>query len=240
MGYCEYLRALSDLPMRLCRGAAKLTFICRRIYRWYRASRNGVLLPSSIIQSSTQSDPVVHVYARYCRYCAIHLSQCTILPIEDHRGGSACLRCGNGSVYMCLRHGSTWRVLLSRRLRRSASFCTMSITNADIKASGELAVGPLLSRKRVDSSTGSSLEKDAFKGHATIGHASGTGHGIDPSKHSATFETSGNESFFVPIEKYEGRHRYDPTFEWEPLEERKLVRKVCTHSQTISCLVDQS
>ena len=143
------------------------------------------------------------------------------------------------ALYIC-RHGSTWRVLLSRRLRRSASFCTMSITNADIKATGELAVGPLLSRKRVDSSTGSSLEKDAFKGHATIGHASGTGHGIDPSKHSATFETSGNESFFVPIEKYEGRHRYDPAFEWEPLEERKLVRKVCTHSQTISCLVDQS
>ena len=35
-----------------------------------------------------------------------------------------------------------------------------------------------------------------------------------------------NEVFYAPIEAYEGRHRYDPAFEWEPREERHLVRKV--------------
>ena len=88
----------------------------------------------------------------------------------------------------------------------------MSITNADIKASGEIAVGPLLSRKRGSSSAGSNLEKDAFTGYDTINHSPGVGHGIDPSKHSATFETSGNDAFHTPIENHEGKHRYDPTF----------------------------
>lgn len=98
----------------------------------------------------------------------------------------------------------------------------MSIANADIKASGEIAVGPLLSRKRGPSAT-SSLENDAFKGHDTINHAQGTG---GTSKHNVTFERFGNDEFYTPIENYEGKHRYDPTFEWEPQEERKLVRKL--------------
>ena len=103
----------------------------------------------------------------------------------------------------------------------------MSVTNADIKASGDLAVSPILSQKRGSSST-SSLEKDTFKGHETKDHARATIHRIDPSKHVATFETFGDPSFYTPIENYEGKHRYDPKFEWEPKEEKKLVRKVRT------------
>ena len=41
-----------------------------------------------------------------------------------------------------------------------------------------------------------------------------------------TFETSGLEPYYKPIGKYEGRHRYDPDFEWEPEEEKRVVRKV--------------
>ncbi len=115
----------------------------------------------------------------------------------------------------------------------------MSITNADIKASGEIAVSPLIDRVRKSSSASSSFAKDAFKGHDTRGHPQGTGHGIDPSKHKATFEKDADESFYVPIDKYEGKHRYDPKFEWEPHEERKLVRKVCKHSSTINNTVIQ-
>ena len=29
-----------------------------------------------------------------------------------------------------------------------------------------------------------------------------------------TFETESLESFYKPIDSYEGRHRFDPTFEW--------------------------
>ena len=43
-------------------------------------------------------------------------------------------------------------------------------------------------------------------------------------RYVGTFE-AGHE-FYTPIDKYEGKHRYDAEFEWEPKEERKLVRKV--------------
>lgn len=115
----------------------------------------------------------------------------------------------------------------------------MSITNANIKASGEIAVSPLVNRVSGNSSASSSLAKDAFKGHETFNHPQGTGHSIDPSKHNATFEKIGDESFYTPIESYEGKHRYDPKFEWEPHEERKLVRKVWEHSNT-SSIITQS
>lgn len=35
-----------------------------------------------------------------------------------------------------------------------------------------------------------------------------------------------NETFYAPVEAYEGKHRYDPSFEWEPKQEQRLVRKV--------------
>lgn len=43
-----------------------------------------------------------------------------------------------------------------------------------------------------------------------------------------TFEAFADESRYTPVEQYEGRHRYDPKFEWKPKEEKKLVRKVRT------------
>ncbi|KAK3650371.1 hypothetical protein LTR56_006350 [Elasticomyces elasticus] len=41
-----------------------------------------------------------------------------------------------------------------------------------------------------------------------------------------TFETSSLDSHYKPIDSYEGRHRYDPDFEWTPAEEKKVVRKI--------------
>lgn len=47
-----------------------------------------------------------------------------------------------------------------------------------------------------------------------------------------TFDTAGLKArLYKPIEKYEGKHRYDPDFDWEPEEERKVVRKVCRYLQ---------
>jgi len=40
-------------------------------------------------------------------------------------------------------------------------------------------------------------------------------------------ETDSLDSFYKPIDSYEGRHRYDPQFQWEPAEEKRVVRKVC-------------
>lgn len=36
-------------------------------------------------------------------------------------------------------------------------------------------------------------------------------------------------SFYKPVESYEGRHRWDPNFHWEPSAEEKVVRKVRTN-----------
>ena len=43
-----------------------------------------------------------------------------------------------------------------------------------------------------------------------------------------TFLATGHEASeaYMPIAKYEGRHRYDPSFRWTEDEEKKLVRKV--------------
>jgi hypothetical protein len=45
-------------------------------------------------------------------------------------------------------------------------------------------------------------------------------------KENTTFDNDSLQDFYKPIDTYEGRHRYDPEFEWTPKEEKKLVRKV--------------
>lgn len=45
-------------------------------------------------------------------------------------------------------------------------------------------------------------------------------------KEDTTFLTKGLDEFYVPIDKCEGRHRFDPKFRWEEDEKKKLVRKV--------------
>lgn len=53
-----------------------------------------------------------------------------------------------------------------------------------------------------------------------------------------TFETESLEQFYKPIDSYEGAHRFDPKFEWEKKEERRVVRKV-SHL-VASCLLRAS
>ncbi|KAF2205200.1 MFS general substrate transporter [Delitschia confertaspora ATCC 74209] len=52
-----------------------------------------------------------------------------------------------------------------------------------------------------------------------------------------TFATSGFTSFYKPTESYEGYHRYDPKFDWEPEEERKIVRKIDKRICSWVCLM---
>ncbi|OAL18908.1 hypothetical protein AYO22_10237 [Fonsecaea multimorphosa] len=41
-----------------------------------------------------------------------------------------------------------------------------------------------------------------------------------------TFLRVHGEENYVPIEKWEGRHRFDPSFQWTPAEEKRIVRKI--------------
>ena len=63
--------------------------------------------------------------------------------------------------------------------------------------------------------------------HRTAGDAGITDKSFwQRSTRNGTFDDDGLEEYYVPIEKYEGRHRYDPKFEWDPKEEKRVVRKV--------------
>lgn len=67
--------------------------------------------------------------------------------------------------------------------------------------------------------------------HGSIGAARGNVGGaleaVVLTNHGATFETDAElEEFYKPIPSYEGYHRYDPGFQWEEPEEKKVVRKV--------------
>lgn len=53
---------------------------------------------------------------------------------------------------------------------------------------------------------------------------------LNTAKHDPTFATSGLDKYYRPVAGYEGMHRYDPDFEWEPEEEKRIVRKVCCHA----------
>jgi hypothetical protein len=51
---------------------------------------------------------------------------------------------------------------------------------------------------------------------------------------STTFHTDGLETFYKPIEGYEGAHRYDPEYKWSAEDEGRIVHKVCISYLTVS------
>jgi hypothetical protein len=42
----------------------------------------------------------------------------------------------------------------------------------------------------------------------------------------AAFDMSEDVRYYKPIDTYEGIHRWDPEFEWEEWEEKKVIRRV--------------
>ena len=44
------------------------------------------------------------------------------------------------------------------------------------------------------------------------------------------FAAGASAEYYEPIAEYEGRHRYDPSAQWDEQEEKKLVRKVFSPS----------
>lgn len=54
-----------------------------------------------------------------------------------------------------------------------------------------------------------------------------------------TWDNDSLGDFYKPIDTYEGIHRYDPDFQWEAKEEKKLVRKV-RFSQTYILVEDHA
>jgi hypothetical protein len=42
----------------------------------------------------------------------------------------------------------------------------------------------------------------------------------------STLDTDGLETFYRPVDGYEGAHRYDPAYTWDPNDEKAVVWKV--------------
>lgn len=62
---------------------------------------------------------------------------------------------------------------------------------------------------------------------STSGSEVGVTKGTKGNREGVTFATHGlRQDAYRPVDSYEGLHRYDPDFEWEPEEERKVIRKV--------------
>lgn len=63
-----------------------------------------------------------------------------------------------------------------------------------------------------------------------LGHSSDSASTSDASTNkplnSSVFISGGSVDHYEPIPEYEGRHRYDPTAQWTPQEEKVLVKKV--------------
>ncbi|KAL1600959.1 hypothetical protein SLS59_005624 [Nothophoma quercina] len=57
-------------------------------------------------------------------------------------------------------------------------------------------------------------------------------------KRGTTWAASGlKTAHYRPVDSYEGLHRYDPDFDWEPEEEKKVVRKIDKRICTFVCLM---
>ncbi|KKA19078.1 Transporter [Rasamsonia emersonii CBS 393.64] len=52
----------------------------------------------------------------------------------------------------------------------------------------------------------------------------------------AAFDMTEDIRYYKPIDTYEGIHRWDPEFEWEEWEEKKIVRKIDLRICTFACL----
>uniref|UniRef100_A0A093VJ02 Putative transporter n=1 Tax=Talaromyces marneffei PM1 TaxID=1077442 RepID=A0A093VJ02_TALMA len=52
----------------------------------------------------------------------------------------------------------------------------------------------------------------------------------------ATFDQTEDPRYYKPVDTYEGIHRWDPEFQWEEWEEKKIVRKIDLRICTFACL----
>lgn len=90
------------------------------------------------------------------------------------------------------------------------------MTNKSATTAPPIGIVPEVAKSDFDVSGGGS-------GSETEVHKSGL---RGREREGVTFDTAGLQSHYTPIDRYEGKHRYDPDFDWEPEEERRVVRKV--------------
>ncbi|MCJ1311352.1 hypothetical protein MMC25_005023 [Agyrium rufum] len=71
----------------------------------------------------------------------------------------------------------------------------------------------------------SSLEQSSLSSKSSLSETAKRDDGSNPNE-GTVFSDAKAAEFYEPIERYEGRHRFDPKATWSEEEERKLVRRI--------------
>lgn len=58
-----------------------------------------------------------------------------------------------------------------------------------------------------------------------------TERGLFQRANAKAFDNDSLEEHYAPIVNHEGAHRYDPKFEWDPKDEKRVVRRVSMSRQ---------
>lgn len=107
---------------------------------------------------------------------------------------------------------------------------TLKLTDADPDPPGSVAAGPFLSIYGMSLADSVRHDKKESFSPGQEEEAEQDRNAFSPPAGNATF--NGGQELYIPIDKYEGRHRYDPEYRWQAKAEKKLVRKVCNHTPT--------
>lgn len=86
-------------------------------------------------------------------------------------------------------------------------------------------MSPITSSKAQDGSDRGDFEYDSKSG-IEVSDSDSPGSFRMGQSEGGAWAVGGNIESYKPIAEYEGAHRWDPSFEWEPKEEKRLVRRV--------------
>ena len=77
-----------------------------------------------------------------------------------------------------------------------------------------------------DTLTAKEVEVKTFPENRLTSEAVSAERGLFARSSARAFDNDSLAEHYAPIVNHEGAHRYDPNFEWDPKEEKKVVRKV--------------
>jgi len=103
------------------------------------------------------------------------------------------------------------------------------------------AIDPITADSKVYSSSSSSPERRDVNDTKSL-EAYTSARAVEPPKSNlhSTFDKVDDYRHYKPISTYEGLHRWDPEFEWEPQEEKRLVRRVEYYDPSRDCITEWS
>ncbi|KAL8670639.1 MAG: hypothetical protein Q9168_004833 [Polycauliona sp. 1 TL-2023] len=110
----------------------------------------------------------------------------------------------------------------------------LSHTHPPAVSTGRMGVVARLGSKLKSTSNETSTFTGKQTHHVTTSEEDHLGSNLDPDSKSADLSL---DKYYVPIDTYEGRHRYDPRATWTKQEEQSLIRKLDIRVCAYCCLM---